>query len=41
MKSFSCLAAIGLVQSKTAIVIDDERIVNTATAIADALMSEV
>jgi len=40
MKYISCLAAIGLVQSKTALVIDDAKIVNTAKAIKNAVLTE-
>jgi hypothetical protein len=37
----SCLAAIGLVQSKTAIIIDEQKIIATATEVQDAIMIEV
>lgn len=40
MKYISCLAAIGLVQSKTALVIDDQKIIKTATQIQDAVIKE-
>jgi hypothetical protein len=40
MKYISCLAAIGLVQSKTALVIDDAKIVATGSAVIDVAMEE-
>ena len=40
MKYLSCLAAIGLVESKMTFIIDDQKIVDTANEVANAIETE-